>query len=148
MKNQTLSIEQMKHLKDLGVDVSKASMCWAKWVNTYYTLDASFSLETSESARLGESPDEGSSWECVELTPAFTLQDMLEIMPVCICEDKYFLQITFDELTDTNTRVYTIRYVSVSQKDFCYFEGSSLIKVSFEMLCWLTRNGHLKGGKE
>lgn len=30
MKNQTLSIERMLHLKKLGVDTSKASMCWLK----------------------------------------------------------------------------------------------------------------------
>lgn len=28
MKNQVLSISQMRHLKDLGVDTDKASMCW------------------------------------------------------------------------------------------------------------------------
>ena len=29
IEEQVLSIEQMKHLKELGVDTSDASMCWA-----------------------------------------------------------------------------------------------------------------------
>lgn len=28
MKNQVLSVEQMQHLKKLGVDISKAKMSW------------------------------------------------------------------------------------------------------------------------
>lgn len=31
MKNQVLSINQMQHLKELGLDTSKASMCWLQF---------------------------------------------------------------------------------------------------------------------
>ena len=51
MKDQVLSIDQMQHLRDLGVDTSKASLYWArrchgsklndnsigKWVRCKYT---------------------------------------------------------------------------------------------------------------
>lgn len=35
MKDQVLSISQMRHLRDLGVDTSKASMCWLREPNNH-----------------------------------------------------------------------------------------------------------------
>ena len=34
INEQVLSIEQMKHLQELGVDTSDASMCWLKYTGT------------------------------------------------------------------------------------------------------------------
>ena len=34
IEEQVLSIEQMKHLQELGVDTSDASMCWLKYTGT------------------------------------------------------------------------------------------------------------------
>lgn len=77
MEKQVLSINQMQHLKELGVDTSKASMHW----QFLPTADAIIN-ETDE---LEEKP-------CLFVSqpnmkheyPAFTLQDMLDIMPEII----------------------------------------------------------------
>lgn len=73
MKNQVLSIEQMQELKDLGIDISNASMCWIGCAdgNDVYPYNSTFKdifenhKETIPSV----------------LTPTFTLQDILEMLP-------------------------------------------------------------------
>ena len=72
MKNQVLSIEQMQKLKELGVDTSQASMCY---ISKYPSCDF----------------DDGDSIVVVskdfnkrlynEFGPAFTLQDIIELLP-------------------------------------------------------------------
>lgn len=68
MKNQVLSISQMRHLKDLGVDTDKASMCWLGNPNSnnydVFIFDE-YCYEIS----------------CFDPIPAFTLQDLLSILP-------------------------------------------------------------------
>lgn len=171
MKNQTLSIEQMKHLKSLGVDTSKASMVClfidedgneVDWDlierhgsdQTHYYFDDEYEHDNGEfggwiliAPRFYDAKTGYYDHSSRESCGVFTLQDMLEMMPASIFDDKYFLTISFDELLNPTTRVHTIRYSSVGMKDFCYFEGSSLLNATYQMLCWLAQNEYLKGGK-
>lgn len=73
MKKQVLTIEQMKRLKELGVDTSIASMYWT------------YPVEPERITRLTPVGEKGNlkSWEEREYgIGAFTLQDIFEIMPV------------------------------------------------------------------
>lgn len=82
MKNICLSIDQMQKLKELGISTKNASMCW---------------INDNEGNATAELHDEF----CYEMSfmnpvPAFTLQDMLEIMPeiysaMVNCEREYSL---------------------------------------------------------
>ena len=67
MENQVLSIEQMKHLQELGINTSKASMCW--------TLDCNYARRLVVHSVL--------SYDMTVKTaiPTFTLQDILELLP-------------------------------------------------------------------
>lgn len=71
MKDQVLSVEQMKHLVKLGVDVSQASMCWVKMIND----------ENSEEYQLSVHSEWCYEMSCLSPIPTFTLQDVLNLLP-------------------------------------------------------------------
>lgn len=66
MDKQVLSISQMEHLQELGLDSSKASMCWL-------TFNGQTTLSVHD-----ESCYESASLHPI---PAFTLPDILELLP-------------------------------------------------------------------
>lgn len=85
----------MEHLKELGLDTSKASMCW-----TTFNGDTMLQVHDDycyESASLHP-------------IPTFNLQDILKLLPHCIKEDffeTYYLVI--EKLSDTEED-WNIRY--------------------------------------
>lgn len=77
MKDQVLSIKQMQHLKELGIDVSKTKLYWAKQVNSAKCND---SIDGKPFISLCKSQITY-GFVRFEVTPTFTLQDMIELMP-------------------------------------------------------------------
>lgn len=70
---QVLSVEQMKHLKELGLDTSDGSMCWC------YALsykNAKWELEIYEDVI--DQKRDSNFWETL---PTYTLQDILDKLP-------------------------------------------------------------------
>lgn len=141
MKNQVLSINQMQHLKNLGVDTSKASMVWGgtkDWQELYtprlleFDVDADYIIE------------------------AFTLQDMLEMMPkkimikmendFCRSEEAFFLEVSLNICNDN----WQCGYIHFSKREdyLCYkYENTNLLTCTYEALCWLAENKHIGGEK-
>lgn len=81
MEDQVLSIERMKHLKELGVDTSNGGVYWVRFRAYNWFL----SLHTDES---------------LEIVPAFTFQDILDLIPKNIItndshRDKVYLLLIF-----------------------------------------------------
>lgn len=79
MKNQVLSINQMQELKELGINTSKASMCWSK-----FKYDSNFIIQAMSKNMFEE---EIRNLDLIytpydyTIIPTFTLQDILEILP-------------------------------------------------------------------
>lgn len=73
MKEQVLSIEQMKHLQGLGLDTSNASMCLCCFREN---IDEEWELEIYEDV-INQKRD-STFWEII---PTFTLQDILDKLP-------------------------------------------------------------------
>ena len=123
MKQQVLSVEQMQHLQELGVDTSKASCYWwyAEGKNYLYW---------------GKCSDANG-------IPTFNLQDMLEMMPKYVLIDgyKYFLYI----LPLSN---WVVKYDNLNRSTPFQFVNVNLICATYKCLCWLAENGYLKGGKK
>lgn len=72
MKNQVCTIEQMKALKELGVDISKASMCYV--LDDKDSIDnLTFKINKYSPSIIKEYPD--------LVFPVFTVTDMLGMMP-------------------------------------------------------------------
>lgn len=148
MKEQVLTIEQMQHLKELGVDTSKASMV------LIYTDDEDNILDWEEVRDTFEHPEVFEHFYDAETgnydhsyrkdCGVFTLQDIIDLLPgyiesyVC---DKYYLII--EQLSKDEEKEWNIRY---SSSDFssikAQFASLSIIDAAYEMLCWCIENGY------
>lgn len=117
MKDQVLSIGQMKHLHELGVDTSMASMCWVK------NFDHKYDVELYD-------PVLATIW--VEWHPTFTLQDILEITPHQI---KFMGHIGTLAIYDFDYIIY-----EAETRDIHLARGNNYIDTAYNMLCWLAEN--------
>ena len=126
MKNQVLSIEQMQKLKELGVDINKASMCY---ISKYPSCDF----------------DDGDSMVVVskdfnkrlynEFGPAFTLQDIIELLPYTF--DNFYLKIY------RGINMYYFIYESINSEDDIIEKGNTPLLSAYNMLIWVAENGYL-----
>ena len=142
---QVLSIEQMNHLRELGLDTSDASMvliatdddgCTLDWQDAekaikHHWHSVYFSLYD---AQMG-SYDHSYKKSC----GVFTLQDILDKLTCFI--DTYVL--TLQKLASTGTCLYMEPY---SRSILILKEDKELIDAAYEMLCWCIENGYI--GKE
>lgn len=144
MKDQVLSIEQMKHLQELGVDTSKAKMAWyatyeaePTWYNELRIRDEVFDKNYPS-------------------VPTFTLQDMLEMMPkkimiemsndFCRSVEAYFLDVSLNICNDKRQCGYI--HFSKRENYICHkYENTDLLTCVYEMLCWLAENNYIGGEK-
>lgn len=132
---QVLSIDQMKHLRELGLDTSDASMCWC------YALsykNAKWELEIYEDV-INQKRD-SIFWEII---PTYTLQDILDKLPPVI--KKYFcLSIRVSEYK----KMWHVEYEGAGCI-LSYFHLKNLIDAAYEMFCWCVENGYIgKEGKQ
>lgn len=128
MENQVLSIEQMKHLKELGVDTSGASMAWQRGLATrnvwvlYVVGNMSLSLSDKERT--------------------FTLQDMLVLMPKQI--DDYTLNWYISDMIFRYDRIdCRDRFEVLEDLSFSFNENVTILDVAYGMLCKLAEGGYL-----
>lgn len=126
---QVLSIEQMKHLRELGLDTSDASMCWC-YVLSY--KNAKCELEIYEDV-INQKRD-SAFWEII---PTYTLQDILDKIPSFIGNNTLTLQRHGDKWMCLYIEPYTRHNLHMEIKEEC-------IDAAYEMLCWCTENGYIK----
>lgn len=82
MKDQVTSIEQSKRLIELGVPAEKASMVWEYWINQDFSKD----VPEEVIYNLNTKANRGTDW-CDMDIPAFTVADLLEVLPKAIWDD-------------------------------------------------------------
>lgn len=129
MKNICLSIDQMQKLKELGISTKNASMCW---------------INDNEGNATAELHDEF----CYEMSfmnpvPAFTLQDMLDIMPWKVFskahDREFFLKM------EKHQNKYRLFYKNPYLMDLISSTfNDNAVDSAFELLCWLAANNLLK----
>lgn len=122
IEEQVLSIEQMKHLQELGVDTSDASMCWVA----------------------GEDADEV-EWNLIIPNnfllpyniPTYTIGDLIEKLPKSI--DLGFGE--YDLELSIKGEYVEVQYES-DYDDWTPFFCSnlSLIESLYSILCWVAEN--------
>lgn len=141
MKDQVLSIDQMQHLRDLGVDTSKASLYWARRCHGSKLNDNSIgkwflSLE-KEFMVVG--------FTAYEVIPAFILQDLLSIIPSKICSKSHEI---FSLRIEKSTDEWEIYYRTIEDNDgsklFAPIYRDTLLEAAYKMLCYLAENNLLK----
>lgn len=139
MKNQVLSIERMLHLKELGVDTSKANMCWVKYYGELSSIKAPHEVRDGAYILLMKESYYPLSEDVI---PALTLQDIIELLPkeIKAGTDTYRLTVS---IYDCN--VWYICYSMSDEFDYYKeFESELLIEAAYEMLCWCAESGYLK----
>lgn len=135
MSKQCLSIEQMLHLQELGLDTSKASAYWHRVVrlNTDKVVTdwfVSFNKHTPCLAAMK-----------VESINTFTLQDILNLLPDKI--DRCYMLYMWERL-----RYWAIAYVDKENLGiYKFFSDTNLIECAYKMLCWCIENGYIETNK-
>lgn len=131
MEDQVLTIKQMLELKNLGINIYKASMLWYPkmaidiytgkgYVESHYLNLNHIDNEHFWSTRIGK-----------ETIPTFTLQNILEICPKVIMteEDNFELHL--------NTYQCYIQYQDSKHAKMLNIEfGNSILEAAFNMLKW------------
>ena len=143
---QVLSVEQMQHLQELGIDTSNASMisCCIRDGKDYehFLLESKYRFYEGNAIAF---PTKNSVDYCKSVTPAYTLQDVLELLPdfieeYCLIVDMGFGVIRYDNLTKRNSPILKETYFND--------EDNKMIDSAYEMLCWCIEQGYVKTGKE
>lgn len=160
MSKQVLSIEQMQHLKELGVDTSKASMVLLykdyegnemDWDEVQDELSHPEPMEMFKELYDAETGNYDHSYR--KYCGVFTLQDILDLLPKkietkdsCI-ESVFFLYVDF-EYEKISYAVDVPYEGTLDYKSFKFNDYPSLIDAAYEMLCWCIENGYIKTNKE
>lgn len=134
IEEQVLSIEQMKHLQELGVDTSDASMYWTR-VKRMEGLKKHNIIDNELSKwRLSISRNivACAGWK-VEYFPTYTIGDLIEKLPKSI--DLGFGEYDLGILIE---REY-VQVQYTNDYDYTPFSCSqlSLIESLYSILCWL-----------
>ena len=136
MSKQVLSIEQMLHLQELGIDTSNASASLYKPdMDTEYMLMFGH-LKKEE--LVGNEED----------IPSYTLQDVLDALPNRIYDKGAFYLGCYDIMIDEHDICYAkwcgseieSTYVEIEIKD-------NLIDAAYSMLCWCVENKFVETNK-
>lgn len=119
IEEQVLSIEQMKHLQELGVDTSDASMCWLRYdfggvVKQYVEIN---DVKWHE-------------WSRATQYPTYTIGDLIEKLPEDLrfrCQgSNYSFSKNWDSLSFGYERIIP--------------HSNNLIEGLFTLLCWVAEN--------
>lgn len=140
MSKQVLSIEQMQHLKELGVDTSKTMMCYRR-----ITRDFRGEEKVGRWSLVINRPIIVSNFETYEEVPNFTLQDILDLLPEEILTDEYKGKLCIECVSHGVKWIVSYKELSVVVSYFC---NNNLIDAAYEMLCWCIENGYIKTNKE
>lgn len=139
MNEQVLSIEQMKHLKELGVDTSNASM---KFISIHpscdYDEDDCQSFVPVGVDFYAKMYNEGGK--------TFTLQDMIDLMPPNIGD--YTLNWYISDMIFRYDKIDCCdRFEVLEDLSFSFNVNVTILDVAYAMLCKLAESGYLNKSK-
>ena len=140
LEEQVLTIEQAKHLQELGMDMSDAALCWAVGEMSFQDTKVRHQSVVTMDSR----PQRYAFVK--EIIPTYTLQEVLDKLPEEICKtsvDRYTLNI---DLGDREGIFYDEYSNDEYWQGDCliYYstEECSLIEAAYYMLCWVLENGY------
>ena len=126
MENQVLTIEQMKRLKELGVDVEPNGL---DFMYSAVVLDE-YRLMYAESV-------------CEDDMKAFTLQDVLALIPKAI--NSHFGILTLAIKPSGDFLLYVVSYENRCKlSNVVWFINENILDAAYKMLIWVIENGYLK----
>lgn len=133
---QVLSIEQMRHLQELGLDTGDASMYWKRVSHGCRIDDKSkgkwFLSLQKEFQTCG--------FMSYETTPTYTLQDILDKLPKRIETEDY----EFELYIYYHENGVSVFYDDGDITQLAFFSKPTLLESAYEMLCWCIEKGYIK----
>ena len=142
MSKQTLSIEQMQHLQELGLELKETMLYWV----VYEAGHENNFVTTKENAM--EVIDESCG-----MLPAYTLQDVLDTLPIQIEIPlhpewgKYELRIK-RMVFNTGKVMHAVVYEESDYINWFVLQShEELIDAAYEMLCWVIEQGYVETNK-
>lgn len=141
MRDQVLSIDHMKHLKDLDIDASEATLYWTRRCHGCKIDDDStgewFLSLQKEFQVIGFISYEG--------IPTFTLQDLLNVIPPRVSSRSHeVFSLRIERCIDEWGVYYGTTEDSDGSKLFAPIYGDTLLEAVYETLCYLAENNLLK----
>lgn len=133
---QVLDIKKMQHLQELGLKLGETLLYWAREIATQ-PREANYYGKWIIVKGKGQVRVRMTRWEYV---PAYTLQDVLELLPNSVNWNR--LLITF------NGRECMFQYALYESDPIVAFHNEETIDAAYEMLCWCIENRYLKTEKE
>ena len=132
MTKQVLDVQQMQHLQELGLELKETMMRWqlanpqGRWV-----------LVPSNMANLK-----------VIGIPAYTLQDVLELLPIEIKPNEQRFWLRIDLSDECLYYYYDDRNLVEHRKKVIGYDGiGELIDAAYSMLCWAIENKFVETNK-
>lgn len=128
---QVLSIKQMQHLQELGLELKETTLYWARCVDnnpraaTHYGKWVLIKGNNAQTVGLMH-------WEFIS---AYTLQDVLDAMTRWEINDGFCPRITID-LSERLIRYHYKDKNRVSMVMKSFDSTGCLIDAAYEMLCW------------
>lgn len=142
---QVLDITQMQHLQELGLDTSNASMLHCEVYDAKPILvESKHRFEKVEDAIILDGIRDSVIY-CKKVTPAYTLQDVLDTLP------KYIHPMPIEEITFGlwigSRKMF---YANMANLDdvLKLSREAELIDAAYSMLCWCIENGYVESIKE
>ena len=122
IEEQVLSIEQMKHLQELGVDTSDASMCWLRYdvggvVKQFVEINDIKDYE----------------WSYATQYPTYTIGDLIEKLP------KHFntKEEQISMVAINGSGAFEVWYDNVPKSNK---RDGTIKNTLYKLLCWVTEN--------
>lgn len=138
MSKQCLDVQQMQHLQELGLELKETMLYWV----VYEAGHENNFVTTKENAM--EVIDESCG-----MLPAYTLQDVLDALPIEINTGarRYWLRIDF---SDKCLYYYYEDYnlIEIRKKIIDYSnDDNGLIDAAYKLLTWAIENGYVETNK-
>lgn len=129
-KKKVLSIEQMQHLQELGLELDYNTML--SWIIDERGKDKQLLCISSEAVDYVDF-----SHYCL---PAYTLQDILDLLPYKTVAS--YLHI--GRKSFSGDILFYVEYSNFGGYAVSHFRSDSLIEAAYEMLCWSIENGYVE----
>ena len=127
IEEQVLSIEQMKHLQELGVDTSDATLAWFMSPNTnQWKIKIKDNFAHELLLRL--------SYE--RYIPTYTIGDLIEKLPKNIDGSCLLIEFCASDLGYGDWDCGELYGINAQQK----FNDKSLKEALYDLLCWIAEN--------
>lgn len=130
---QVLSVEQMKHLQELGLDTSDASMHWQYLTTVDAIINGTDEIEEEPTLFVSQ-PNMKHEY------PAYTLQDILDKLPTLIIISSDFYKICIE----LSCGYWDIYYYKSDATELISKKSENIIDVAYDMLCWCIEKGYIK----